>query len=120
MMIHSFDGTCICILNLFLHTLFGPCYLGLTKKLHAIGIRKGNGKILEWTKSITNHLYWSAVTSDGDGALAVEKWRSLLNHVQNKHEGHGERFPKCLHPELSAEETKRNKWLKSGKYMIFF
>ena len=42
------------------------------------------GLIGEWMKSIINHLYWSAVsTQSGDGELIKAKWLSLDNHIHN-------------------------------------
>ena len=60
-----------------------------------------------------NHLYWCAASSDGDGEMVSEKWLSILNHITNVHEGHGERFPKCLHGELEDRD-----WIKKGKFIV--
>lgn len=52
----------------------------------------------EWKRSIVNHIYWSASsTKDGDGEMMVEKYKSVLNHIRNIHDGHGEKYPKCAH-----------------------
>ena len=57
-------------------------------------------ELLQWKNTVTNHLYWCAATSDGDGAMIVEKWLSILNHVINKHEHAGPRFVSCQHETL--------------------
>ena len=54
-----------------------------------------------WQKSIINHLYWCAVsTEDGDGDMIEAKWLSVINHMHNKHRGHGEPYPKCAHSRI--------------------
>ena len=61
---------------------------------------------------MVNHLYWSALsTSDGDSQMLLEKWKSLANHIHNKHTGHGKKYKRCAHGRI----TKR-KWLKYSKY----
>lgn len=78
---------------------------GLSKKLETLGNEKGCSDVREWTKSIVNHLYWSAATSTtGDETLA--KWESVANHVQDVHVHDSWLFPSCLH-----DNTQR-KWLK--------
>lgn len=71
--------------------------------------KKGCEQIKDWCHSISNHLYWAAATSDGDGDLVEEKWLSILNHVCDVHEGHGDRFQACEHPPL-AERS----WITKG------
>ncbi|XP_037570386.1 uncharacterized protein LOC125939658 [Dermacentor silvarum] len=43
----------------------------------------------------------------GDGELVISMWRSLLNHVCNKHDGHDGPYKKCLHDSLDDRE-----WLR--------
>ncbi|XP_033725289.1 uncharacterized protein LOC117315251 [Pecten maximus] len=87
---------------------------GLKKKVLALSKEKDCGELSSWIKSITNHLYWvAASTPEADADLMMQKWRSLENHIQNIHEGHGELFPKCLHPDLAGQE-RRKRWLKPG------
>ena len=75
----------------------------LYKKLLAVAKRAGYGVIKGWAKSISNHLYWCASSSGGDQDLVRQKWLSIGNHVANIHEGHGTRFPKCLHGPFMTE-----------------
>ncbi|XP_060084262.1 uncharacterized protein LOC132563537 [Ylistrum balloti] len=87
---------------------------GLKKKVLALSKEKDCGELSTWIRSITNHLYWvAASTPDADKDLMMEKWQSLGNHIQNIHEGHGKKFPKCLHPDLTGLE-RRKRWLKPG------
>ncbi|XP_033729533.1 uncharacterized protein LOC117318682 [Pecten maximus] len=83
---------------------------GVYKKLVSLAKKKGCEQIGDWAHSISNHLYWAASTSDGDGDLVVQKWESITNHVCDKHEGHGDRFPTCQH---AALDKSRN-WILSG------
>ena len=64
-------------------------------------------KVGDWRRSIINHLHLvAASTPDGDVQQMLAKWDSLLNHVINKHEGHGPAFPACLHGPLQTAESK--------------
>lgn len=71
---------------------------GVYKKLDQKGksAKKGFDLISQWSRSISNHLYWCAASSES-GEELKEKWLSILNHCTNIHEGHGHLFPKCLH-----------------------
>ncbi|XP_061183986.1 uncharacterized protein LOC133192121 isoform X2 [Saccostrea echinata] len=82
---------------------------GVFKKLEAIGKKKKYKQVGDWARSVSNHLYWCAASSEGDGELVSEKWLSILNHITDVHEGHGKRFPKCLHGDLEDRD-----WIKKG------
>ncbi|XP_060072400.1 uncharacterized protein LOC132552262 [Ylistrum balloti] len=85
---------------------------GLKKKLLALSKERDCGELESWIKSLTNHLYWvPASTPSADGALMYQKWVSVVNHVQNIHDGHGDLFPCCLHDDLRTQERKK-KWIK--------
>eukprot|EP00105_Crassostrea_gigas_P037323 XP_019921471.1 PREDICTED: uncharacterized protein LOC105325318 [Crassostrea gigas] len=77
--------------------------------LETVGKKKKCELVGDWARSVSNHLYWCASSSDGDGELVSEKWLSVLNHITNVHEGHGQRFPKCLHGELEDRD-----WINKG------
>ena len=89
------------------------CIVGVFKKLETSGKKKKCKQVADWARSVSNHLYWCAASSDGDGKMVSEKWLSILNHITNVHEGHGERFPKCIHGELVDRD-----WIKKGKYIV--
>jgi hypothetical protein len=76
---------------------------GLTKKLEALGNQREGHEVRTWTKSIINHLYWSAASS-ACGDEVVAKWESIVNHVQNVHEHDNWMFPRCLHGELDNRQ----------------
>jgi len=88
--------------------------LGIFKKLEAIGkSTKERCQIVgSWARSISNHAYWCAMSSNGDGQMVYEKWLSILNHVCNIHEGHGENFQKCEHGDGDERD-----WIKKGTYV---
>lgn len=52
------------------------------------------------------------MSSNGDGQMVYEKWLSILNHVCNIHEGHGENFQKCEHGDVDERD-----WIKKGNYV---
>lgn len=65
---------------------------GIFKKLEAV-VKKKNCEIRgDWSRSISNHTYWCAMSSEGGGEMVFQKWCSILNHVCNVHEGHGNKF----------------------------
>ena len=75
--------------------------LGLLKKLDAAAYERGCFAIQPWISSINNHLYWCAATCrDQEQELKVTKWRSVINHMQDIHEGHNPQFPRCQHPPI--------------------
>lgn len=82
---------------------------GIYKKLEAAGKKKGCEKVKAWSRSVSNHLYWCVASSDGDGEMVKQKWLSMLNHVANIHEGHGDKFPRCEHGDLEDRL-----WMKKG------
>ncbi|KAJ4940324.1 hypothetical protein JOQ06_026632, partial [Pogonophryne albipinna] len=64
---------------------------GISRKLESLAKQKECDAIKPWKRSVVNHLYWSAVsTESGHGDLVAEKWMSVINHIQNVHEGHGD------------------------------
>ena len=68
--------------------------------------------LLDWAQSASNHVYWCAANSQGNQELVKTKWLSVLNHVCDVHEGHGDLFPACEHASLelaSHEPRLRNK-----------
>uniref|UniRef100_A0A1X7ST94 MULE transposase domain-containing protein n=1 Tax=Amphimedon queenslandica TaxID=400682 RepID=A0A1X7ST94_AMPQE len=78
------------------------------KKVDKLGKQKDCESAQQWGRSMTNHLYWSVMSSEDDNSLPVkEKWLSLINHLHNKHKGHGTIFKKCQHGRV-----KKKKWLK--------
>jgi hypothetical protein len=64
--------------------------------------RKGFTIVGRWARSISNHIYWCAASSNGDGEMVQQKYASILNHISNIHEGHGEKFPQCAHDEVCS------------------
>ncbi|XP_075547143.1 uncharacterized protein LOC142580164 [Dermacentor variabilis] len=70
---------------------------GIRKKLAAASRRAGCSAITEWTQAITNRLYWCACACGGNGDMLVAARSSMLNHIKNRHEGHGGLYPRCLH-----------------------
>ncbi|KAJ8250976.1 hypothetical protein GJAV_G00215770 [Gymnothorax javanicus] len=83
----------------------------LKKKMTAISKLKGCDVVGRWKRSILNHVYWCASsTPDGDGDTIVAKYKSILNHVRNVHDNHGDLHPKCAPGELYSQRE----WMKQG------
>ena len=81
------------------------------KAMLKLSKQKGCERIGDWIKGVRNHLYWCATsTKQGFQAMIAAKWKSLMRHVANKHDGHDNSlFKKCAH-----EEIDRRKWTKIG------
>ena len=76
---------------------------GIKKKLEAKAKKKASSQIKRWIPSINSHVYWCANSSKGNSDLLVQKWKSILNHVCNIHEGHGDLYTKCEHGDLTKD-----------------
>ncbi len=97
--------------------LLSSINVGFTKKLTAASNDRDCEDLRHWIKSASNHMYWSAVsTPAGKGEITLAKWKSLVNHVTNVHDGHGDLFPSCAHGSLEGREAKK-KWLKPSKHL---
>ena len=84
----------------------------IKKKLQNLAKKKPCSLVGEWTKSVINHFYWCVQSTEpGNKVLVEAKWKSLLNHVQNKHE-HDGIYPKCLHQPLTEDQARLTKWFK--------
>ena len=87
----------------------------VTKNLSKKAKKKGNEDLTKWIQSVSNHLWWSAQTCNGDPELLQEKWISILHHVVNKHKWKkASKFHKCGHGKLSRSKARKTKWLKTG------
>ncbi|KAI8502429.1 ATP-dependent DNA helicase chl1 [Branchiostoma belcheri] len=81
------------------------------KKLQHLSQRKGCQVLKPWVGSIINHLYWAVVSSPDDNRrLAVDKWKSVVSHICNKHEGFQGQFPRCEHGPLEGRGQEKA-WL---------
>uniref|UniRef100_A0A8C6UFY6 Transposase n=1 Tax=Neogobius melanostomus TaxID=47308 RepID=A0A8C6UFY6_9GOBI len=85
---------------------------GLKKKLQAAAQLKGCNALKGWVASIVNHLYWSVVSSPPhDRELVLDKFQSVVYHIQNQHQGFPGRFTRCLHGPLQGQELQKA-WLQ--------
>ena len=76
---------------------------------------KGCEELSPWIQSISNHLWWSSATCDGNVDLLREKWKSVLHHITNKHKWSGSsHFHQCCHRHIPSSEAKKICWLKPG------
>ncbi|KAI8497643.1 hypothetical protein Bbelb_242950 [Branchiostoma belcheri] len=87
---------------------------GIKKKLQTLSPKRDyQDPIKPWVGSIVNHLYWAVIsTPAGNGQLIADKWKSVLEHIHNRHNGFDGLFPQCTHGPLEGQETQKP-WLKS-------
>ena len=82
---------------------------GIKKKIAAKSKRKDCALLQVWQKSVVNHVYFCAATSGGNQDLALAKWKSILRHVTDVHQGHDPMFTECEHGDLEPRE-----WMREG------
>ncbi|CAC5390531.1 unnamed protein product [Mytilus coruscus] len=83
---------------------------GISKKLEAAAKKSGSKDIRPWIKSIVNHIYWISSSCGTNGDLKLAKWRSIVNHISNKHENHSILYPRCEHQPVTVDRQ----WLSDG------
>ena len=87
----------------------------VTKKLSKKAKQRDCVKLMGRVQSISNHLWWSASTCNGDVAMLVEKCISILHYIVNQHQWEGHQlFKACGHNTMMKREAKSIKWLKPG------
>ena len=85
----------------------------IRKKIKALSKKPKLAKLGDWSKSILNHLWWSASTCDQNPDLLVEKWTSIVYHGQNQHcFPENTEYKQCAHGPLEDTPERRTKWLK--------
>ncbi|KAH6921057.1 hypothetical protein HPB50_027950 [Hyalomma asiaticum] len=84
---------------------------GLNKKIAQAAKSSGCQTIGLWSRSMVNHLYFSVKHGDGNGELAVAVWLSMINHIQDKHDGHSLQYERCQHGDLEPR-----KWIFPGTH----
>ena len=91
----------------------------VTKKLTKKAKKKCNEELLQWIQSVSNHLWWSVATCNGNTSIMKEKWLSIIHHIANKHRWRGgKHFKKCAHHTLTRNEKKQVPWLKPGSLAL--
>ena len=87
----------------------------VVKQLNKKAKKKECEELKPWIQSVSNHLWWSAATCNGDSELLTEKWTSVVHHVVNKHCWTGcKKFKKCEHDRLTRTQRKNTSWLTPG------
>ena len=73
---------------LFIEHQFDVWHLAksVVKKLTQKGKQKHSEQLLPWIQSISNHLWWSEQTCNGDAQQLTDKWVSIVHHISNAHE----------------------------------
>jgi len=69
----------------------------IRKKIEEVSKRRDCTILHDWAQAVSNHMYWCAASSGGDGDLILAKWSSILRHICNIHTGHGPLFDSCAH-----------------------
>ena len=81
----------------------------IKKRLTKAANSKNCNYLQGWIKSIVNHFLWSSGICEGNEAILMEKWKSILYHISNIHEfNENNSFTKCAHGEIG--ERLDNSW----------
>lgn len=85
----------------------------ICKKMVQASKECGCERIKHWTKAVRRHIYWCVTSTErGLEDLILAKWKSLIRHINNKHDSHPDTsFPECAHGRLSPRM-----WIKNGLY----
>ena len=87
----------------------------VSKKLREKAKTKKCSVLIPWLKSISNHLWWSAATCNGDPDILKEKWTSIVHHIVNEHQWTGStHFSHML--KFSPADEHKKKWLRRGSH----
>ncbi|XP_057297107.1 uncharacterized protein LOC130626005 [Hydractinia symbiolongicarpus] len=83
-------------------------------KLRPLVKRKDRRILQDWIKPTGNHLFWCAENCQGDPELLVQMWKSILQHVTNKHNFAKQypKYPRCRHEAYSSAEARKKKWIE--------
>ena len=83
----------------------------ITKGMLKLSKESGCDRIKDWMKGVQNHLYWCTTsTKQGFEAMILAKWKSLMQHIANRHKDHPDSlFASCTHEVLESR-----KWIKIG------
>ncbi|XP_031752655.1 uncharacterized protein LOC116408816 [Xenopus tropicalis] len=85
------------------------------KKLLAASKKRNCSDIASWITPITNHLWWSSQTCKQNVNVLIDKWKSLLFHIANKHTFKSlQYYQKCQHQRLTAAQKKHTRWIGSN------
>lgn len=72
--------------------------LGFSNKGGNLANQRDCDSVQNWLESIVNYMFCAARFlrgTDNYGELMAQKWRSMINHVQNVHDRHGDLFLAC-------------------------
>ena len=87
----------------------------ITKKLSEQAKKKECGDIFPWIKSVSNHLWWPAVTCYGDRELLREKWISIVHNTAKTHQwDSADLYHECAHPPIPGDGARTKKWFRPG------
>jgi solute carrier family 8 (sodium/calcium exchanger) len=82
----------------------------IRKKLTLLAKKKRFKDLAPWVKSVTNHLWWCAASSNGNADELVEKWLSITEHIKNVHSFRKNKiYKKCSHSVLRNYESGKKK-----------
>ncbi|CAN8017600.1 unnamed protein product, partial [Ixodes persulcatus] len=76
----------------------------IKKSLNAASKGQDCGALALWAQQASNHMYWCAAASRGNGDLLVDAWTSLTRHVINVHKDHPGMYTRCFHAPIEEGE----------------
>ncbi|KAH9384881.1 hypothetical protein HPB48_026911 [Haemaphysalis longicornis] len=75
--------------------------MSIQKKLRAACNSQSCALIQPWMQCNANHLHFVAAMTKADAELSLCMWKSLLNHICDKHDGRTGPFVEYLHERAS-------------------
>jgi len=81
----------------------------LIKKFKTVDANK-YPEVIEWKKSIINHMWYSAQTCNGNSKVLITKFTSILHHIKNEHQWQTEEGTMtCEHEEIPENIRSKKK-----------
>lgn len=93
----------------------------LIKKFKTVDVNK-YPEVIEWKKSIINHMWYSAQTCNGDSKVLITKFNSILHHIKNEHQWRTEEGTTmtCEHEEIPEEILRKKNGFIHNQNRIMF
>lgn len=92
----------------------------LIKKFKTVDANK-YPEVIEWKKSIINHMWYSAQTCNGNSKVLITKFTSILHHIKNEHQWQTEEGTMtCEHEEIPENIRRKKNGFTDNQNRIIF
>uniref|UniRef100_A0A803K6I4 THAP-type domain-containing protein n=1 Tax=Xenopus tropicalis TaxID=8364 RepID=A0A803K6I4_XENTR len=87
----------------------------VAKRLSAASKTRNGKAIAPWVEAITKHLWWCSQTCYRNVDVLIDKWKSVLYHISNRHTFPAlKHYNKCHHKTWTAAQSECKRWIPPG------